>query len=529
MNKLLNRLLYLPIIFSVVLHENSHSRPCQGAFELSDKEKREFIESLAKPIGEEQVFYHWVNNQRDYETLIKAGEMTPKLYELTMRRYKSYTSDRSEAGLYVSKDPVSSEAFGEIIIQVRIDPNYKYLDTNNPHILKSLREKGINIYDVYALNPRIMLRDGTGGTWYVLKGQEGIKFEPFSIKDVSLKDISLEELGEIYRRKKERNTNRLFQQIFNNSSIRETEREYGRGYLRKKIRTYISRITSIKEVNSALEFSDRYLTEKEIRDLIEKAKSLPIRSVREGEELIQFADKYLPPKDIHKQLEKLPIKNFSDGVHFFSISKSPVIKTSIASKIKSLPVQSEQSVRNFLIAERGWLYLSAENISQLMKKLHINNALEILDFLMQGEELPNTLTSQIIQKIPIQNLGDGLSLLTKIELSSNLNRDKGKLIERLKAFPIRSSKSARMLIERGSLYLSIVDINKIVEKTPIQNAEDGVYFLTKIKQDILSSEVREKLIDRMLEHIDSDRKLKKLLTNKEDYKYALESFQSIKE
>ena len=51
--------------------------------EMSDEEKREFIESLAKPSKEKKVFYRW-QSEASRKTLIEAGEMTPKLYDYFM-------------------------------------------------------------------------------------------------------------------------------------------------------------------------------------------------------------------------------------------------------------------------------------------------------------------------------------------------------------------------------------------------------------------------------------------------------------
>ena len=39
--------------------------------EMSDKEKREFIESLAEPSKEKRVFYRWQSSQSNFRTCIR--------------------------------------------------------------------------------------------------------------------------------------------------------------------------------------------------------------------------------------------------------------------------------------------------------------------------------------------------------------------------------------------------------------------------------------------------------------------------
>ena len=97
---------------------------------LSDKEKREFIESLAEPSKEKKVFYRW-QSEAAGKNLIKAEEMTPKLYDYFMKH-----DGISGAGLYIAEDITSSSRFGNTLIQVEVEPGYKFLDLADPHINK---------------------------------------------------------------------------------------------------------------------------------------------------------------------------------------------------------------------------------------------------------------------------------------------------------------------------------------------------------------------------------------------------------
>ena len=104
--------------------------------EISDHEKREYIESLAKPSKEKKVFYRWQSEQ-SRKILIEEGEMTPKLYNYFMDVSDGYGG----SGLYVSEDLTSSSGAGGTLIQVEIEPGHKYLDLDDPEIRKKINSK----------------------------------------------------------------------------------------------------------------------------------------------------------------------------------------------------------------------------------------------------------------------------------------------------------------------------------------------------------------------------------------------------
>ena len=145
--------------------------------EMSNQEKREFIESLAEPIGEKRVFFRWQDRKN-----VKKRKITGEFA-------KHFESNWGAAGsgIYVAKDLFSSSDFGDHLVQVEVEPNYKFLDLNSPKVQEKINQKGITLNDIYnKLEPKVMLRDTVSSTWYVLKDNKGVNLKPFSPRELSL-------------------------------------------------------------------------------------------------------------------------------------------------------------------------------------------------------------------------------------------------------------------------------------------------------------------------------------------------------
>ena len=149
---------------------------------LSDQKKQDFIERLAELSKERKVFYRW-QSETSRQNLLDAGEMTPQLYKYFSKISKN---DFSGAGLYAAEDPSFSSHFGETLIQIEIEPGYRFLDLTDSNVREQLRKAGITHDDVYKLNPRIAVKNTLENPWWVLKEQKGIKFTPFSSQRINL-------------------------------------------------------------------------------------------------------------------------------------------------------------------------------------------------------------------------------------------------------------------------------------------------------------------------------------------------------
>ena len=143
---------------------------------MTEDEKRKFIENLAETSTQKKVFYRW-QSQKVHDNLLQVGEMTPKLY----RHFMGMNDTWAGAGLYVAEDVLSSHQFGSSLLQVEIEPGYKYLNLLDDSVQQKLESVGLTNEDVYRLNPKIAITDiKENQPYWVLKEQKGIKFKPFS-------------------------------------------------------------------------------------------------------------------------------------------------------------------------------------------------------------------------------------------------------------------------------------------------------------------------------------------------------------
>ena len=95
---------------------------------------------------------------------------------------------RAGEGIYVSVDLHSSAILGDTLVQVEVDPGYKYLDLADKRVLEKLRAKGISYKDIRTLDPQVAIRDVREGfkSWWVLKTGKGVKVKPFSSQKIPL-------------------------------------------------------------------------------------------------------------------------------------------------------------------------------------------------------------------------------------------------------------------------------------------------------------------------------------------------------
>lgn len=198
--------------------------------------------------------------------------------------------------MYVAQDIVSSSEFGGTLIQVEVEPGYKYLNLLDEKVQKKLEEVGITNEDVYKLNPKVAIADiKEKKPWWVLKAKEGVKFKPFSSRG-----ISLDVLGQAYlvshgssffessvkkdileRAKKNLPT------VIGSPFINILEEEYGASFVKKAIESHFLSLNNVDEIGNWLRYAGVYLNQSEIRHLIHRAASLPISSLKQVVPLLE--------------------------------------------------------------------------------------------------------------------------------------------------------------------------------------------------------------------------------------------------
>ena len=287
--------------------------------EMSNQEKAEFMESLAKPLKERQIFYRW-QSEKNTKTLVEAGEMTPEIYKYFMDKVDPIAG----SGLYVAED-ISSSSFlyphHTSLIKVEIEPGYKFLDLMDPEIKVKLEEKGIILDDIYKnnLNPNIAVRDthaGMDGSWWILKAREGVRFKPFSVQD-----MSSDELETIFDDSKK--INHSFQKkmlvqeavktevlkrvqsdasVFGSSLIEIVTDEYGASYVQRAVNLNKDSLENSDEISGYLKHARLYLQPNDINNLTNKA-ILRITDLKEGMSVLSIEG--LPPLEKTRTVDKI--------------------------------------------------------------------------------------------------------------------------------------------------------------------------------------------------------------------------------
>ncbi|MCY4643712.1 MAG: hypothetical protein OXB88_03755 [Bacteriovoracales bacterium] len=162
-----------------------------NAFGQTDEEKRKIIESVAKSFDGKKIFYRW-QSKKAGDNLLAAGEFTDELYDYFMGMDLNADHFAAGQGLYVSDNPYDSAIFIRgndkgSLIQVEVDEKLKYISLSDPETLAVFDKFQIDRGDITRLKSRIAVK--YHDTWWVIKGQEGVRFTPFTVKHLKAHEI----------------------------------------------------------------------------------------------------------------------------------------------------------------------------------------------------------------------------------------------------------------------------------------------------------------------------------------------------
>ena len=452
---------------------------------LSDKEKREFIESLAKPSKEKKVFYRW-QSEAAGKNLIEANEMTPQLYNYFMNH-----NGISGAGLYIAEDITSSSRFGNTLIQVEVEPGYKFLDLSDPHINKQLWEKKIAHSDIYRLNPKVAVKNNSRDPWWVLKSREGIKFKPFSSQRVSLDTLanSYHNLlgkpqGNFFKTSIREDILRRAQTdsfVLESPFVEILEEEYGREYVQETIKSHI-------------------------------ASRPPIKTLSEGTKILKNTGEYLSISDrkrITNMAIKISPKNIQESIDFLEYAKdvlSNADRKIITDMTKNIPAQSLQESIDFLEYAKDMLSKSdRKRIAAMAIKVSPKNMQESIDFLEYAKDvLSNADINKLVDNTPMLHYGSSSrssfidkGVLLMAQAGERLSKESGKkLVEKLIPLIWGHVDAGKLLSSTGA-FLSPQHKKRIIDETLpyIKNSESSGYFL-KTSTDYLSDKEIMRVINK---------------------------------
>ena len=374
--------------------------------EMSDKEKVEFIESLAEPLKEKKVFYRW-QSETARKNLIEAGEMTPQLY----KHFMSHREGNVGGGLYIAEDVVSSSGYGRTLMQVEIEAGYRFLNLQDPKIQKKLKKKGITNTDVFKSKARVAVKDIVTGkrSWWALKKQEGVRFKPFSGRGINLNTLTkgynnlqrdaqreffINSVREDILKRAETNSF-----IFESPFVKIVEEVHGREYVKDAVNRHITSRPSIETFAEGVKIFQNvgeYLSEANQNRIVNKA--LPhIRNSLDAGSFLQINAGHLSDEAIMKIVNKTVPKFYlvNAAADFLERSKSFLPKNYITTIVKNTlkHFKTTQEITDFL--ERTGAYLSKSDRNRLMKQAlsFINSEGELKAFqkILPEEEYNETL------------------------------------------------------------------------------------------------------------------------------------------
>ena len=474
--------------------------------EMSDKEKVEFIESLAEPSKEKKVFYRW-QSETARQNLIETGEMTPELHTYFMKQINNY----SGAGFYISEDMASSSSFGDTLMQVEIEPGYKLLDLMDPKIQKKLKENGISNDEIFHIfHLKVGVKDTRESGWWVLKAKEGVKFKPFSSQATGLSTLS-----EAYEKiEKEK------QKAFFKSSVKED--------ILKRAET-----NSFVLESPFVEILEEEHGHKYVKDAVNRhmASRPPIRTAGEGMEIFLHAGKYLSKHErtkIRGKITTLPIENAEVGVRILQKigpHLSEKNQTKIANKIAKLPIQTVEEGIEILSLEDQ--YFSGAEKAKIADKIPIKNAQEGEHFLRAASQyLSEKQKTKIVDKIPFETAEQGAHKLFYLRdyLSK---REQNKISNKITTLPIETVGEGREIFLYARHYLSEDEAAKILDKIPFKNVSEGVKILEN-EGFYLSDANKTKIVEKTLPFVTSEEELEQFerYLSDSEYKDVHKKFQA---
>ena len=440
---------------------------------LTRQEQLEFIESLAKVSTEKRVFYRW-QSKEDMKSLLEAGEYTEELYNYFMSRPLDPTRKKdlfNGPGLFAAQSIDSSQMYGDTLIQIEVEPGYKYLELNSS-VGRQLAAKGIKSpATISNLNPGIGIRYFYDADWWVFRNRQGVRFKPFDSKNIKLDDL-VKTHGSLYDKNRQFFTNAVKDDIVQRSvkdfSVFETpfvslvEEERGREYVSNRINSQLNNQMSNIKNDTAI---------------------------------------------INKLKLWSPYLNRENRIKF----------------LQQIPDESN-SLRYILTELKG--YLNLEDILEVFKTFPINSSLELIKENHKDIISTKALQEELINRAKNTPLSSYRDTAILLELGKNYmpNETFKKLISKT---PIHSAQEAALFLRHSGHHFSFDDRTNIIKRTPIHSLND-VSLILDLEGSYLAM---DNILDRTIPLIHSTedlKTLKPLLNDKDDYQYVRKAFRAKK-
>lgn len=124
-----------------------------------ENELRSVIEKVSKTLSEDMHFYSYQDQD------VGKHLITNKLSGMFEYRDNVHPNQMAGNGLYVSGNPFDSSNYAtahSILLDIVVQKGNKIIDLTDPNTVASLESKGLTPYDVYSLDPNVIVKFPTG-------------------------------------------------------------------------------------------------------------------------------------------------------------------------------------------------------------------------------------------------------------------------------------------------------------------------------------------------------------------------------
>ena len=466
--------------------------------DMSDHQKRTFLENLALPSSEKRTFYRW-QSQQAKKNLLEAGEMTPNLYQYYMNIHDSWAG----SGMYVSEDIVSSAQFGSSIIQVEIEPGQKYLNLLDQEVQKKLNSAGITNEDVYKLNPRVIISDVKEDLpYWVIKNSKGVAFKTFSPVGIPVNDLAiihelskspqlnLSILKEVFRRAKED-----LSSVVGSAFMDILERKYDKQSLRDAVYRRTRSVKNIEDLTKLIEYAKKYLPQEEIT----RQSLALVQTSQNGNDILRWIGLHLQPSARKKIINKsiALIETSKDGVGLLQWAGQyldPSEQKEIIRKSIPLITTSEEGIAFFRWSGRTYLEPS-EQKKIIHKSIALIKTPKDGAIILQwaGQYLDPSEQKEIIRKtIPLIRTPEDTSTFLRFSGKHLNSLERMQLIEKAIAL-VKTTQDGVNFLARSSDHMDDSEIKRIIHKSIhlIKTPKDGSHFLRWASEYLNPSERQE--------------------------------------
>ena len=407
-------------------------------------EQIKLIESLAPPLEETVTFYRWEWGESNAKKNIEAGGITPEHYQTLQSKKRGVASGK---GLYLAESIYSASQLNlsTALIEVEVEKGVRILDIEAN--IDTLERAGITIEDIYSDSEmkNILISDFREKVddWWVLKGETGVKFKPFSIQKTSLTDLLMAKTLNLSKNK----------YPFNSLDL-----------------------------------------DSHIKQRVKESLGASVNNLEDAVSNFYLGKPYFSPKE-QEQALNLVLKNVRNMEDSISLFKPP--EMNIRSKLKQNFLNNPVNADRFTGYMLGQAFEANKPLTRFHELLSPDDSSKLFNRVLEN-------VSSMKDAVNFITYNDSLSA-ERPKGQNNFFEDKflKQIVQKVKNLPITNIKEATSFLSRARDFLSIEDSNSIIDKTiPLINDKHDISKLLSFNH---SEEIQDKITKKLFQFIQSFR------------------------